>query len=104
VSRTVSERRREFAIRMALGADPRRMFRLVYRYGLGPVATGTAFGLAAALAGSRLLRNFLFEIPPTDAATYGAAAAVVLAVTALACYLPARRSLAVPPMHVLKSD
>lgn len=104
VSRTVSERRRELAIRMALGADPRRMRRLVYGYGLEPVAAGTLIGLAAALAGSRILRSFLFEIGPTDAVTYGAAAAVVLAVTALACYLPARRSLGVQPMQVLKSD
>ena len=104
VSRTVSERRRELAIRIALGADPRRMFRLVYGYGLSPVALGTVIGLAAALAGSRVLRSFLFEIAPTDAATYGGTAAVIFAVTALACYIPARRSVAVPPMQVLKNE
>ena len=104
VSRTVSERRRELAIRVALGAEPRRLMRLVYGYGLIPAAAGTLAGLAAAYAGSRLLRGFLFEIAPTDAATFAGAAVTVLAVTALACYLPARRTLRVQPMTVLKSD
>ena len=104
VSRTVSERRRELAIRIALGAEPRRLVRLVYGYGLLPAAAGTVAGLATAYAGSRFLQGFLFQIAPTDAATFAGAAATVLAVTALACYLPARRTLRVQPMAVLKSD
>jgi putative ABC transport system permease protein len=104
VSRTVSERKRELAIRFALGAAPRRLLHLVYGYGLFPAAAGTAVGLIAAYAGSRLLRGFLFEIAPTDAATFAGAAITVLAVTAAACYLPARRTLRVQPMAVLKSD
>ena len=104
VSRTVSERKRELAIRVALGAEPRRLLRLVYGYGLIPAAAGTLAGLAAAYAGSRLMRGFLFDIAPTDVATFAGAAVTVLAVTALACYLPARRTLRVQPMVVLKSD
>jgi ABC-type antimicrobial peptide transport system permease subunit len=50
------------------------------------------------------LRGFLFEVAPTDAATYAGATALVLVVTAAACYLPARRTLRVAPMAVLKSD
>jgi putative ABC transport system permease protein len=104
VARTVSERRRELAIRVALGADARRLRRLVYGYGLVPAGMGTLAGLAAASAGSRFLRGFLFEVAPTDAATYAGTTALVLVVTAAACYLPARRTLRVQPMAVLKSD
>jgi ABC-type antimicrobial peptide transport system permease subunit len=104
VARTVAERKRELAIRVALGADPRRLRRLVYGYGLIPAAAGTIVGLAGSLAASRLLQGFLFETAPTDAATFAAAAVLVLLVTLLACYLPARRTLRLEPMAVLKSD
>jgi ABC-type lipoprotein release transport system permease subunit len=104
VSRTVTERRRELAIRVAIGAAPRRLQRLVFAYGLVPAAVGAALGLSAAAAGSRLLQGFLFEIAPSDAASYAGAAIVALAVTAAACHLPARRTLRVPPMIVLKTD
>ena len=76
------------------GARPAGLRRLIYGYGLVP----------AAVAGSRLLRSFLFEIAPTDAATYAGAGLVSIAVTALACYLPARRSARLLPMQVLKTD
>jgi putative ABC transport system permease protein len=104
VSRTVTERKRELAIRVALGAEPARLRRLIYSYGLVPAGIGTVIGLAGALAGSRMLRSFLFDIAPTDAATYAGAGLLVMMVTAVACYLPARRSLRVSPMQVLKSD
>jgi predicted permease len=104
VARTVSERRRELAIRLALGAEPRRLMRLVYGYGLVPAAIGTALGLAAAFAAARSLQSFLFEIAPTDARSFGAAAVLILLVTAAACFIPARRTLRMAPMTVLKSD
>jgi ABC-type antimicrobial peptide transport system permease subunit len=89
---------------VALGARPAGLRRLIYGYGLVPAGIGTAIGLAAAVAGSRLLRSFLFEIAPTDPATYAGVALVIMTVTAVACYLPARRSLRLLPMQVLKSD
>jgi predicted permease len=104
VARTVAERRREIAIRMALGADARRLLRLVIGFGLAPVVAGIVAGLTMAVAASRLMRRFLFEVAPTDPATYGGAALVVLGVAAAACYLPARRALGVEPMAALKSE
>jgi putative ABC transport system permease protein len=102
VSRTVMERRREIAIRAAVGADSREIVRLVLGYGLIPVAAGAAAGTLAALAGSRLLRGFLFEVAPTDASTYAAAVVLVVAVGAAACVLPARRALRFEPASLLR--
>ena len=104
VSRSVTERRRELAIRAALGADPSQIVRLIMLYGLAPVLAGAVVGLGAALAGSRLLTKFLFEVPSTDVLTYSAAAVVVLLVASAACVLPARRALRIPPMLVLKGE
>ena len=104
VSRSVTERRRELAIRAALGAGPSQIVRLIMRYGLAPVLAGAVVGLGGALAGSRLLTKFLFEVPSTDVLTYSAAAVVVLLVASAACVLPARRALRIPPMLVLKGE
>ena len=68
------------------------------------VLVGGVIGLGAALAGSRVLTKFLFEVPATDAVTYAAAPAVVLLVASAACVLAARRALRVPPMLVLKGE
>jgi predicted permease len=104
VSRSVSEQKRELAIRVALGADPRRLRRLVYGYGLIPAAAGTAAGLALAVGGSRLLHGFLFDVSATDSVTYAVSALLILTVAAVACHLPARRALRVQPMTILKAD
>ena len=104
VSRSVTERRREIAIRAALGADSRRQLRLLLARGLAPVAIGTLVGLAAAGFGSRLLQAFLFEITPTDPWTYTATSILVLLVAAVACAIPALRAVRVQPMTVLKGD
>ena len=86
------------------GVDHTRLRRLVFGYGLIPASIGTIAGLAAAFGVSRFLRAFLFEIAPTDPVTYAVSVVLVLAVTLLACYLPARRTLRLAPMAVLKSD
>jgi putative ABC transport system permease protein len=104
VSRSVSERRRELAIRTALGADPNALLRLVVGYGLVPVAAGTLAGLTGAFAAARLLESLLFQVTPADPLTYVGSAIVVLAMAALACVVPAARALRVPPMLVLKGN
>jgi ABC-type antimicrobial peptide transport system permease subunit len=104
VSRSVTERRREFAIRSALGADSMRIMRLIVVHGLVPVAAGAIAGLAGAFLGSRLLTKFLFEVTPTDTLTYSVAGGVVVVVALAACLVPARRALRVPPMLVLKGE
>ena len=104
VSRAVTERRRELAIRTAVGADPRRIVRLVLGYGLVPVAIGITAGSLAALPGARLLRHLLFQVPPTDGATYAACILLVLAVAVAACLLPARRALRFEAAQMLRNE
>jgi len=104
VSRSVTERRREIAIRIALGADTASLFRLVFAYGLTPVVFGLLVGLWTAVFASRLLQRFLFEVQPTDPATLGTVTLLLVAVACAACYLPARRAIMVEPMAALKSE
>ena len=91
LSYSVSQRTREIGIRLALGASPGRLRRLVVRDGLLAAALGLAMGLAGALALGGLLRKLLFGVSPTDPWTFAAVAAVLIAVAATASYFPARR-------------
>jgi putative ABC transport system permease protein len=102
VSYSVSQRRRELGIMMALGAARGRVMRSVLREGLGYAAAGLAIGVPAAAAASRMLRTLVYEVRPTDAATYASIAAAVLAIVFLACALPAHRASRVDPVAALK--
>jgi putative ABC transport system permease protein len=104
VSRTVTERVREIAIRMALGAQSGQLVRLAVGQGMSPVAIGLALGLLGAWAVSRLMRRFVFEVSPLDPAAFAAAAGLLAGAAVLACYLPARRATRVEPMSVLKGE
>ena len=99
---SVEERRRELAVRLALGAGARDIVRLVLGGGLMLAAVGTAIGAVAAVAATRVMRSLLFDVAPTDPATFAAAAVVLLAAAALACYLPARRAGRLDPLIVLR--
>lgn len=104
ISRSVSERRRELAIRVALGADSTRVVRLVVAFGLLPVAFGCLAGIATAMTASRALEALVYEIPATDPATYAAAVALVLCVGVAASIGPAARAVRLQPMAALKND
>jgi predicted permease len=100
----VGQRRREIGVRLALGAQRRDVFRLVIKEGMTLVAVGIALGLAGTIAGTRLLTTFLYEVQPTDAATFIGAALLLAAVALLANYLPARRAARTDPMQALRAE
>ena len=102
VALEVAYRRREFAIRIALGAPGGAILRAVLARAGRRVAAGIAAGLLFALAASRGVRSLLFGVAPLDAATYAVVLALVLVVVVLAAYLPARRALATDPHAVLR--
>jgi putative ABC transport system permease protein len=104
VSRTVTERAREIAIRMSLGAQSSDLVRLVIGHGMVPVLVGLGIGLMGAWGASRLLRSFLFEVTPLDPTTYAAATLLLGVVATGACYFPARRATRVEPMTALKAE
>jgi putative ABC transport system permease protein len=99
----VNQRLNEIGIRVALGAKPMSVLTLVVRQGMTIVAVGLAIGVVAALATSRLIDGLLFAVGPNDAVTYVGVAFALLAVAALASYLPARRALRVDPVQALRA-
>ncbi len=104
VSRAVAARTREFGIRMALGADGGRIFRLVLGRGSLVVGLGLGIGVGGAVALTRVLRSVLHGVEPADSATL-AAAGVLLGVAALAaCAIPARRAVRIDPNVALKYE
>jgi predicted permease len=104
ISYTVSQRKREIGIRVALGAEPGALRWLFVRHGLALAGTGTLTGLAAAAALTRLMKSVLFGISPVDPLTYTAVPLVLVAATVLASYLPARRAAAVDPVETLRAE
>jgi ABC-type antimicrobial peptide transport system permease subunit len=104
LSTIASQYRREIGVRMALGARAADIVRLIVTRGLAVAALGVAAGLAGALGGSRLLSRFLFSVTPTDPLAIGAAAALMLAVAAAACYIPARRAAGADPVEALRVE
>jgi putative ABC transport system permease protein len=104
LSTIVSQYRREIGVRMALGAAWLDILQLVVGRGLAVAAAGVAIGLAGVLGGARVLQSFLFSVTPTDPLAIGGAALLMLAISALACYVPARRAAGEDPVQALRVE
>ncbi len=107
MSYAVSQRTREIGIRMALGADSGDVFKLVIRHGMTLTLIAVCLGLALSFALTRLLSGWLgwlYQVKPTDPATFVGVSLLLSAVAFLACYLPARRTTKLDPMETLRHE
>ena len=104
LSYAVSQRRTEIGVRMALGANGTSVAAFILREGMKPAIAGMLLGLPAAAASSRVLKALLFGVAPSDPITFILAAFTLLAVAALACYVPALRAARIDPAVTLRND
>jgi ABC-type antimicrobial peptide transport system permease subunit len=100
----VTHRRREIGVRVALGADPGSVLRMVVRRGLWLAGLGIVVGLAGAALLTRFMRSVLFGVGTTDPLTFAGVAAVLLAVAFLASWIPARRAARVDPLIAMRAE
>jgi ABC-type antimicrobial peptide transport system permease subunit len=107
LSYSVTQRANEIGIRIALGAEKRNIFRMIIGQGLRLALAGLVIGILAALVLTRLLVTFaslLYGVRPSDPVTFVAVSTVLIAITVLACYIPARRAMQIDPMVALKHE
>jgi predicted permease len=104
IAHSVAQRTREIGVRMALGARPLGVSRLVIRQGMSLVAIGAMAGLLIAYNISRVVESMLYGVTPNDALTFAGVVVLLLAAALLACYIPARRATRVDPLTALRHD
>jgi predicted lysophospholipase L1 biosynthesis ABC-type transport system permease subunit len=104
MSYVVSQRTGEIGVRLALGAEPSSVARMIVRQGGVVALAGIAVGLAVAVAGSRLIESLLYGVGPRDPGVFAGTTLVLLAVALLACWLPARRAARLSPLEALKAE
>jgi predicted permease len=104
LSYAVAQRRHEMGLRMALGAERGDLVRWVVARGLRPVLAGVVVGLAAAYGLASLIAGLLYDVRPRDPLTFAAAAATLLLVALVACWIPARRAAHVDPLTALRAE
>ena len=104
ISYVVSQRTAEIGVRLALGAQPGQVRAMVLRQGLSVALVGVAVGLVGAIAATRLLSSLLFDVSGRDPVTFATVTAILIAVSALACYLPAKRAANIDPLEAVRQD
>jgi putative ABC transport system permease protein len=100
----VEQRSNEIGLRMAMGATPGQVLRLILKHGMALAAVGMTFGFLGSLAGTRLMTTMLFEVTPSDPTTYAGVAALLGVVVLGATYLPARRAAKLDPLVALRHE
>jgi ABC-type antimicrobial peptide transport system permease subunit len=101
---SVTRRRREFGVRLALGARPDQIVNVVLREGAVLTLIGLALGLLGATAAAHLLRTQLFGVAPDDGASYATAVLLLVPFAVAACFIPARRATMANPLEVLRAE
>jgi ABC-type antimicrobial peptide transport system permease subunit len=104
VAHAVTGRRREIGIRLALGAAPGQVVTVTLRQGLGAALAGGVVGVLGAWGASRVLESMLYDVSPTDAATYVGAGVLLVLVSLLAAWFPARRAARIDPVRTLRAE
>jgi putative ABC transport system permease protein len=104
MSYAVTQRTHEIGIRMAVGAQPRDVFRMILGQGMMLTIIGMVAGLLGAFALTRLMATMLFSVKPTDPLTFGGVALLLLAIALIACYIPGRRATKVDPVNSLRYE
>ena len=104
ISYSVTQRAQEVGVRMALGAQPGDVIRLILKQGLALTFIGVAAGVLGGIAAARAMSGLLYGVTATDPATFVAISLLLVIVATLACYLPARRAARVEPMAALRSE
>ena len=104
IATSVTQRTREFGLRMALGARRESVLMMVLRQGLTLVVIGLLIGMGGALAGGRVLSSYLYQTAPRDPLIFAAVAAVFIVAGVLACLIPARRATTVDPLIALRAE
>jgi putative ABC transport system permease protein len=104
LSFTVTQRKREIGVRMALGAQRSEVLRFVVGQGMRSVLAGAFIGILGSVALTRVLAGVLFNVEPTDPLTFTTVTLLLCVVAGLACYIPARRATRIPPMAALRYE